>query len=252
MRLTDKVVIVTGAARGIGKAIAVRCAEEGARVVIADVRDEQGQTTAHEIEQAGGRALFIHCDVSRKPEVTMLVQKTVEAWGRIDVLVNDAGICPFYDFTTLPEEIWDQTLDVNLKGTFLCSQAVSKVMIEMGIKGRIINIGSISSIVGGEQQAHYCSTKAGINLLTASMAIALGPYGINCNAILPGPVETDINRDDLSNPEKREYFIRRTPLRRIGQPEDVAGPVIFFATEDSAWCTGTTLVADGGILINFQ
>jgi L-rhamnose 1-dehydrogenase len=252
MRLTDKVVIVTGAARGIGKAIAVRCAEEGARVAIADVRDEQGQATAHEIEQAGGRALFVHCDVSRKPEVAMLVQKTVEAWGRIDVLVNDAGICPLWDFTTLPEEIWDQTLDVNLKGTFLCSQAVSKVMIEKGIKGRIINISSISSIVGGEQQAHYCSTKAGINLLTASMAIALGPYGINCNAILPGPVETDINRDDLSNPEKREYFIRRTPLRRIGQPEDVAGPVIFFATEDSAWCTGTTLVADGGILINFQ
>jgi L-rhamnose 1-dehydrogenase len=125
-------------------------------------------------------------------------------------------------------------------------------MIEKGIQGRIINIGSISSIVGGEQQAHYCSTKAGINLLTASMAIALGPYGINCNAILPGPVETDINRDDLSNPEKREYFIRRTPPRRIGQPEDVAGPVIFFATEDSAWCTGATLVADGGILINFQ
>jgi len=252
MRLKDKVVIVTGAARGIGQAIALRCVQEGARVVIADVRDEQGQATAHEIEQLGGQAMFVHCDVSRKPEVEALVQKTVEAWGRVDVLVNDAGICPFWDFTTMPEEIWDQTLDVNLKGTFLCSQAVSKVMIEKGIKGRIINIGSISSIVGGERQAHYCSTKAGINLLTASMAIALGPHGINCNAILPGPVETDINRADLAQPEKREYFIRRTPLRRIGQPEDVAGPVIFFATEDSAWCTGATLVADGGILINFQ
>ena len=252
MRLKDKVVIVTGAARGIGKAIAARCAQEGARVVIADVQDAQGEATAREIEQAGGKAMFVRCDVSCKPEVDALVQKTVEAWGRIDVLVNDAGICPFWDFGTMPEHIWDQVLDVNLKGTFLCSQAVSKVMAEKGIKGRIINIGSISSIVGGEQQAHYCASKAGINLLTASMAIALGPHGITCNTILPGPVETDINRDNLAQPEKREYFIRRTPLRRIGQPEDIAGPVIFFATEDSAWCTGATLVADGGILINFQ
>lgn len=252
MRLKDKVVIVTGGARGIGRAIAARCAREGAQVVIADIRDDEGQATAREIQQAGGKALFVHCDVSRKPEVEALVQQAVAAWGRIDVLVNDAGICPFWGFTTMPEEVWDQTLDVNLKGTFLCSQAVSKVMIESGIQGRIITIGSISSIVGGEQQAHYCSTKAGINLLTASMAIALGPHGITCNAILPGPIETDINRDDLAQPERREYFIRRTPLRRIGAPEDVAGPVIFFATDDSAWCTGATLVVDGGILINFQ
>ncbi len=152
----------------------------------------------------------------------------------------------------MPEEVWDRALDTTLKGAFLCSQAVANSMIEKGIRGRIINIGSISSIVGGAQQAHYCSSKAGINLLTASMAISLGQYGITCNAILPGPIETDINRDDLASPEKREYFIHRTPLGRIGQPEDVAGPVIFFATDDSAWCTGSTLVCDGGILVNFQ
>ncbi len=252
MRLVDKVVIVTGSARGIGKAIAVRCAREGACVVIADLRDEQGQTTAQEIEQSGGQAMFVHCDVSRKPEVETLVLKTVAAWGRIDVLVNDAGVCPFWDFTSMPEEIWDKALDTNLKGMFLCSQAAANSMIEKGIRGRIINISSISSIVGGAQQAHYCSSKAGINLLTASTAISLGRYGINCNAILPGPIETDINRDDLADLEKRNYFINRTPLGRIGQPEDIAGPVIFFATEDSAWCTGSTLVCDGGILINFQ
>jgi L-rhamnose 1-dehydrogenase len=125
-------------------------------------------------------------------------------------------------------------------------------MIVQGIRGHIINIGSISSIVGGAQQAHYCASKAGINLLTASMAIALGPHGITCNAILPGPIETDINRADLAQPDKRQYFIQRTPLGRIGQPEDVTGPVIFFATDDSAWCTGATLVVDGGILVNFQ
>ncbi len=252
MRLKDKVVIVTGAARGIGRAIARRCADEGACVVVADVRDDAGRETVGQIEQAGGRGIFVHCDVSLKPQVEALVQKAVETWGRIDILVNDAGVCPFWDFTTMPEEIWDKALDTNLKGAFLCSQAVSKAMIEKGHGGRIINIGSISSIVGGAQQAHYCASKAGINLLTASMAIALGPHGITCNAILPGPIETDINRDDLAVPEKREYFVRRTPLGRIGQPEDVAGPVIFFATDDSAWCTGSTLVVDGGILVNFQ
>jgi L-rhamnose 1-dehydrogenase len=125
-------------------------------------------------------------------------------------------------------------------------------MIARGAGGRIVNISSISSIVGGAQQAHYTASKAGINLLTASMAISLGPYGITCNAVLPGPIETDINREDLQNEAKRQYFIRRTPLGRIGQPEDVVGPVLFFASEEAAWCTGATLVADGGILINFQ
>jgi L-rhamnose 1-dehydrogenase len=252
MRLKDKVVIVTGSARGIGQAIARRCANEGACVVVADVRDEAGRETVLQIEQAGGRGKFVHCDVSLKSQVEALVQKTMETWGRIEILVNDAGVCPFWDFTTMPEEIWDKALDTNLKGAFLCSQAVSKAMIEKGNGGRIINIGSISSIVGGARQAHYCASKAGINLLTASMAIALGPHGITCNAILPGPIETDLNRDDLARPEKREYFIGRTPLGRIGQPEDIAGPVIFFATDDSAWCTGATLVVDGGILVNFQ
>lgn len=252
MRLENQVVIVTGAARGIGRAIALRCAQEGARVVLADVRDEQGRATAREIEDAGGTARFVHCDVSQKAQVDALVQDVVNAFGRIDVLVNNAGVCPFWDFETMPEEVWDQTLDTNLKGAFLVSQAVAKVMIEKGIRGRIINIGSISSIVGGAQQAHYCASKAGINLLTASMAISLGKYGIRCNAILPGPIETDINREDLAQPAKREYFIKRTPLGRIGQPEDVVGPVLFFATDDSAWCTGATLVCDGGILINFQ
>jgi L-rhamnose 1-dehydrogenase len=106
--------------------------------------------------------------------------------------------------------------------------------------------------VGGAQQAHYCASKAGINLLTASMAISLGQYGITCNAVLPGPIETDVNKEDLADAAKREYFIRRTPLGRIGAPEDVVGPALFFASQDAAWCTGSTLVVDGGILVNFQ
>lgn len=251
-RFDGKVVIVTGAARGIGEAIAVGFAEEGARVVVADIRETDGANTVSRVNEAGGEGLFIRTDVSDQTDVDNLVAKTLDAFGTVDVLVNDAGICPFEDFLEMPEEMWSRVQNVNLKGVFLCSQAAARVMVERGISGRIINISSISSVVGGAQQAHYCASKAGINLLTASMAISLGPHGITCNAVLPGPIETDINREDLADQEKRSYFIERTPLRRIGQPEDVVGPVLFFASDDANWCTGSTLVVDGGILVNFQ
>lgn len=252
MRFKDKTVIVTGGARGIGKAIALGFAREGARIAIADILTDKGKQTAETIRLSGRQAIFVQADISDQEYVNHLVEETKKTFGGVDVLVNVAGICPFKDFLDIPEEMWQRVMDVNLKGVFLCSQAVSRVMIAHGTAGRIVNIGSISSIVGGAQQAHYCATKAGINLLTASMAIALGPYGITCNVVMPGPVETDINKEDLANQEKRNYFIQRTPLRRIGQPEDIVGPVLFFASDDAGWCTGATLVADGGILINFQ
>lgn len=252
MRFKDKVVIVTGAARGIGRAIAEGFAREGARVVIADILREEGEGTAARLAELGGQGLFIQTDTSRKADVDAMVQRTVDEFGRIDVLVNDAGICPFEDFLTMSEELWDRVLDVNLKGYFLCSQAVARVMVAKGIRGRIVHVSSISAIVGGAQQAHYCASKAGINLLSASMAIALGPYGITSNCVLPGPILTDINREDLSNPEKVAYFQKRTPIKGIGDPEDVVGPVLFYASDEAAYCTGSTLVVDGGILVNFQ
>lgn len=252
MRFINKVVIVTGAARGIGKAIAIGFGKEGAKVTIADILDEKGLDTALEINNSGGIALFKKTDVSNKKEVQSLIDNTNKTFGPIDILINVAGICPFKDFLDIPENMWDHVMEVNLKGVFLCSQAAAKNMIDNHIKGRIVSIGSISSIVGGSEQAHYCSTKAGINLLTASMAIALGPHGITCNVVMPGPIETDINKEDLANEEKRQYFINRTPLRRIGEPEDIVGPVMFFASDSARWCTGSTLVADGGILVNFQ
>jgi L-rhamnose 1-dehydrogenase len=252
MRFKDKVVIVTGAARGIGRAIAEGFAREGARVVIADILREEGEGTAARLAELGGQGLFIQTDTSRKADVDAMVQRTVDEFGRIDVLVNDAGICPFEDFLTMSEELWDRVLDVNLKGYFLCSQAVARVMVAKGIRGRIVHVSSISAIVGGAQQAHYCASKAGINLLSASMAIALGPYGITSNCVLPGPILTDINREDLSNPEKVAYFQKRTPIKGIGDPQDVVGPVLFYASDEAAYCTGSTLVVDGGILVNFQ
>jgi L-rhamnose 1-dehydrogenase len=252
MRFKDKVVIITGAARGIGRAIALGFAQEGALLAIADIRSQQAEETVRLARQRGGSAFFTQTDVSKAEHVSNLIETTLTKYGTIDVLVNDAGICPFRDFLDMPIETWDQVQDVNLRGVFLCSQAAARVMVERKIPGRIINISSISAFVGGAQQAHYCASKAGINMLTASMAISLGQYGITCNAVLPGPIQTDVNKEDLADPEKREYFIRRTPLGRIGEPEDVVGPVLFFASEDAAWCTGSTLVVDGGILVNFQ
>jgi L-rhamnose 1-dehydrogenase len=252
MRLKGKVAIVTGAARGIGRAIALRFAEEGARVAVVDLRVDEGTATVETIGASGGDATFVATDVSMTEQVQAMVEAVLERWGRIDILVNDAGICPFEEFLDMPEALWDQVLDVNLKGYFLCSQAVARVMVELGIRGRIIAVSSISAEFGGSAQAHYCASKAGINLLVKSMAISLGPHGITCNAVLPGTVETDINRHALADSEVRSYWAKRTPLGRLGTPEDIAGPVLFFASDDSSWCTGAMLVVDGGTSVNLQ
>jgi L-rhamnose 1-dehydrogenase len=252
MRLQGKIAIVTGAARGIGRAIALRFGQEGAQVAVVDLRENEGRETVQLIEADGGQAVFLRTDVSDQNQVQTMVDGVVKQWGTIDILVNDAGICPFKDFLEMSENLWDQVLDVNLKGYFLCSQAVARVMVERSVKGRIIAVSSISSEFGGGSQAHYCASKAGINLLVKSMAISLGAYGITCNAVLPGTVETDINREALADPEVREYWSKRAPLGRLGQPEDIAGPVLFFAGDDSAWCTGSMLVVDGGTSVNLQ
>ncbi len=252
MRLKDKVAIVTGAARGIGRAVALRLAQEGASVTVADVRDDLGLQTMREVEETRRRAIFVRTDVTEPQQVEQMVQTTLAAFGTIDILVNVAGICPFKPFLEISPQLWDEVLDTNLKGYFLCSQAVARVMVERRIKGRIINISSISSIIGGEQQAHYCSSKGAINQLTKSMAISLGPYGITCNAILPGTVETDINRDALADEALSRTLIQRTPLRRLGQPDDIAGPVVFLASDDAAYCTAAMLVVDGGAIVTYQ
>ena len=252
MRLKDKVAIVTGATRGIGRAIAQRFGQEGACVAVIGRDEEQGRETVRLVERVGGQAAFLPTDVSESTQVQAMVDEVVERWGRIDILVNNAAICPFEDFLEMSETLWDEVLDVNLKGYFLCSQAVARVMIEQGIKGRIIAVSSISADFGGSQQAHYCASKAGINLLVKSMAISLGPHGITCNAVLPGTVETDINREALADPEVRDYWLRRGPIGGLGKPKDIAGPVLFFASDDSAWCTGSMLVVDGGVSVNLQ
>jgi L-rhamnose 1-dehydrogenase len=251
MDLTTKSALVTGGSRGIGRAICLRLAQAGSAVAVNYHETEPSDLLA-EIEAAGGRAIAVKADVARKPEVDAMVAAVVAAFGGLDILVNNAGICPFHEFLDLPEELWDRVQDVNLKGVFLCSQAAAKVMVGQGRGGRIVSVSSISALVGGAQQTHYTPTKAGIHSFMQSLAIVLGPHGITCNSVLPGTIATDINKEDLSDPDKRAYMERRIPVGRLGVPADIAGPVAFLASDEAAYVTGAALLVDGGLFVNLQ
>jgi L-rhamnose 1-dehydrogenase len=249
----DRVVLVTGASRGIGKAIAISFAEIGSSVVINHPGDDvAADETAKLVEEAGGKSFVVKADVSQTAEIEEMVAAVYDRWGHVDVLVNNAGICPFMDFFEIDVETWDRVHHVNLRSAFFLSQVVSKRMIESNRSGQIISISSISAWVGGAQQVHYCPTKAGISALTRSLAIVLGPHGITCNAVLPGTIETDLNREDLSQEGKRQYFETRIPVGRIGKPEDIAGVVRFLASPDAKYINGAELLVDGGLFVNLQ
>lgn len=261
MRLKDKVAIITGGSRGIGKAVCLRFAKEGARIVInyASVADKgnissTAEEVVKEIKAAGGQAVAFDADVSDKDQVNNMVNFTVKEFGRLDIMVSNAGICPFKEFLDIDEELLDLVIGVNQKGAFFCAQAAMKQMIEQKTAGRIIFTSSVSSIFGGEFQAHYCPTKGAINQLMKSIAIASGKHGITANAVLPGTVITDINRQQLEkdNPELQDYFIKRTPIGRLATPDDIAAAMLFFASDDAAAVSGATLVVDGGMSINLQ
>jgi L-rhamnose 1-dehydrogenase len=245
----DQVVLVTGSSRGIGAAIARGFASDGAKVVINHFQDMDNARTV--VAQIDGQALAIEADVADSTQVGAMVSQVIELWGRVDVLICNAGICPFYDFLEMPESVWDRTLDVNLKGVFLVSQMVARHMTQRG-GGRIVATSSISSMVGGTQQAHYCASKAGVNLLIKSMALSLEPHQITCNAVLPGTVETDINRDALADADLRARLEAGTPLQRLGQPDDLIGAVKFLASDAASWITGSLLVVDGGATSTLQ
>ena len=254
--------LVTGASRGIGRGIALRLAAAGADVAVnyhvppeAEFdRDNAADATAvvAEIEATGRRALAVDADVSDGAAVGAMVDRVVTGLGGLDILVNSAGICPFHDFLTMPEDLWDRVHAVNLKGAFLCSQAAARVMVDRGTGGRIISISSISALVGGGRQTHYTPTKAGLHSLMQSLAVALGPHGITCNSIMPGAIATDLNKEDWSDPAKRAYLDGRIPLGRFGEPDDVAGPVVFLASDAARYVTGAGLLVDGGLFVNLQ
>lgn len=245
--------LVTGASRGIGRGVAVALARDGYRVAINHVSDRPAALeAAAEVREAGGDALLAPADVADGPAARAMVADVLAAFGHLDVVVLNAGICPFTPFFDLTEEIWDRTHAVNLRGAFVVAQATARAMVERGRGGRIIAISSISAHVGGAEQAHYCSTKAGMAAMMRSLAIVLGPHGITANAILPGTVVTDINREDLARPGKRAAQESRVPLGRLGEPRDVGDVVRLLAREESRYINGAEIVVDGGVTVALQ
>ena len=253
MLLKDKVVLITGGSRGIGAAVAVEMAKQGADGAI---NSHAGGAAAAEViaavEAHGRRCISYEGDVALPETATGFVQAAVDAFGKVDVFVSNAGICPFHAFLDMPAETLKRTMEVNLHGAYFMTQAAANQMVKQGHGGAIVAISSISALVGGEFQTHYTPTKAGVHSLMQSCAIALGRHGIRCNSVLPGTILTDINKDDLSDPKKREYMEGRIPLGRLGQPEDIGGAVAFLASDMAAYVTGAALLVDGGAFVNLQ
>jgi L-rhamnose 1-dehydrogenase len=262
MKLAGKIALVTGGSRGIGRAICLRLAEAGAVVAINYHRPPEPEfgrdntADANEVVDSismhGGHAIAVAADVSIGADVEGMIGRVVGEFGGLDILVNNAGICPFHEFLTMPEDLWDRVHDVNLKGVFLCSQAAANVLVEQGRGGRIISISSISALVGGALQTHYTPTKAGVHSLMQSLAIVLGQHGITCNSVMPGAIATDINREDWADTSRREQLKSRIPIGRVGEPDDIAGPVVFLASDDARYVNGAALLVDGGLFVNLQ
>jgi L-rhamnose 1-dehydrogenase len=253
MLLENKVVLVTGGSRGIGAAVAIECARHGADVAIHSNRGgEAAAEVIAAVEALGRRAIHVEGDVAAPESAAEFVAAAVEAFGRVDVFVSNAGICPFHAFLDMPPETLKRTMEVNLHGAYFMIQAAANQMVSQGQGGAIVAISSISALVGGEFQTHYTPTKAGVHSLMQSCAIALGKHGIRCNSVLPGTILTDINKDDLADPAKREYMEGRIPLGRLGQPEDIGGSVVFLASDMAAYVTGAALLVDGGAFVNLQ
>nr|WP_246587127.1 SDR family NAD(P)-dependent oxidoreductase [Stakelama flava] len=252
--LEGKRVCVTGASAGIGRAVAIGCARHGADVAVNFANDSNGADSAvAEIEALGQRAIAVQGDVAEAESATRLISHTVKALGGVDIFVNNAGICPFHAFLDMPAETFERTMRVNLHGAYFMVQAAANQMVKQGHGGSIIAMSSISALVGGEYQTHYTPTKAGVLSLMQSTAIALGKHGIRCNALLPGTILTDINKDDLADTDKRRYMEGRVPLGRLGQPQDMVGPTVFLASDElSGYVTGAALLVDGGAFVNLQ
>ncbi len=253
MLLEGKTVLVTGASAGIGRAVAIGCARHGADVALNFARDVAGAESAvAEIEKLGRKGIAIQGDVADPATAKDFVARATEALGRVDVFVNNAGICPFHAFLDMPVETFERTMQVNLHGAYFMVQAAANQMVKQGDGGSIIAMSSISALVGGEYQTHYTPTKAGLHSLMQSVAIALGKYKIRCNSLFPGTILTDINKEDLADDAKRTYMEGRIPLGRLGQPDDLVGPTVFLASDLANYVTGASLLVDGGAYVNLQ
>ncbi len=253
MQLKNKVALVTGSSSGIGKSIAIGMAKEGARVIINDnIGKKEAEEVVKIIEKTGSTAIAVKADVSRKEEVNNLINTGWEKFGKIDILVSNAGIAHDTFFLEIKEEEWDRTINVNLKGAFLCGQAVAQKMIKSGIKGKIINMASVNGFQSEKGRVSYDSSKGGLSALTRSMAVELGKYGINVNAIAPGVISgTNIDADDtfFNNKDTINKVLDMTPINRLGTVEDCANVAIFLASDKSDFIHGEVIVLDGGLTI---
>ena len=249
MKLQGKVSIITGATKGIGLACAQEFAQEGAKVVLSGRTESLGEAAAEEIRAGGGDALFVACDVSQKDQVDALVRATVNRYGRIDVVVNNAGVNHSAKFFDISEEDWDWVMSVDLKGTFLLSQAAARIMVEQGIPGVIVNLSSVMAVLALADQVPYCAAKGGVNQLTKALALALAEYGIRVNAIGPGPVMTELMQHVVHNKEKEAELMSRLPIGRIAECREIARVAVFLASDDSSYFTGQCVYPDGGRMI---
>jgi 3-oxoacyl-[acyl-carrier protein] reductase len=248
MKLKNRVAIVTGAARGIGKAIALTFVREGAKVALVDLDRDQLDLLKDEISKNKGEALPLPCDITQSPQVKEMVNQVWEAFGRVDILVNNAGIIRRGTIETITEEDWDRVIEVNLKGTFNCCKAVFGIMKQQGY-GKIVNISSIAGKMGDITSAPgYGPSKAGIDALTKTLARQLAPYGINVNGVAPHAIETEMSAQ--WSEERRREIIASIPLGRLGKPEEVAEAVLFLVSDEASFITGEILDVNGGALMD--
>lgn len=246
MRLKDKVAIITGGGQGIGKATALRFAKEGAKIAVIEFNEATGQATVNEINAQNGKAIFLKTDVSKRAQAEAMAKQVKEHFGRIDILLNNAGILRDAQLLKMTEEQFDSVIAVNLKGSFNCTQAVAPFMIDQNY-GRIINVSSVVGLYGNFGQTNYVATKAGVIGMTKVWARELGRKGICVNAVAPGFIGTEMVQ---SMPQKIiDAMIQKVPLARIGQPDEVASVYVFLASDDASYVNGTVISVDGGVTV---
>ena len=244
MRLDNKIAVVTGAAQGIGKVIAMHLVQKGASLVLCDIDLEMANEAAREIEEVGGKCLALKSDVSNMQDAEKIIKETVEHFGSLDILVNNAGITRDNVLIRMKEEQWDQVMAVNLKGTFNVTKAAIKVMMRKK-SGKIVNIASITGLMGNAGQANYSASKAGVIGFTKSIAREYADRGITVNAVAPGFIETAMT--DAIPEREREELIRQIPVKKLGTPEDVANAVYFLVSEEASYITGQVIGVNGGL-----
>lgn len=245
MRLEHKVAIITGGGTGIGRGIALQFAKEGAYVAICGRREEPLSETVRMIQESGGEGIYALCDVSSSEQVKDFVQTVLTKWGQIDILVNNAGVYIAHDVASVQEEEWDKVQNVDAKGVFLMCREVLPHMLRKE-SGKIVNIASIAGLFGFEQSAAYCAAKGAVVNLTREMALDYSSKGIRVNAIAPGVIESDMTGPMLSDEQTKKAFLEKTPVGRIGKPEDIAFAAIYLASPEADFVTGQTIVVDGG------